>query len=126
MFKIAMVLLVLAMVYLFYPQHNLYKKESDFSDTYHLQATYYSKDDCVKKGKRFEAGYKCLSTNAWKGIELTSGKPWKELDEDYMVPAVENPFENCIIVTGGGEEVGLWTDGRSARSDPAYSIDAWR
>jgi len=67
-----------------------------------------------------------VTTNAWKGIEATSGKPWKELDEDYMVPAVADPFENCIIVTGGGEEVGLWTDGRSARSDPAYSIDAWR
>lgn len=67
-----------------------------------------------------------VTTNAWKGIEATSGKPWKELDEDYMVPAVDNPFDNCIIVTGGGEEVALWTDGRSSKSDPAYSIDAWR
>ncbi len=67
-----------------------------------------------------------VTTNAWKGIEATSGKPWKELDEDYMVPAVSAPFDNCIIVTGGGEEVGLWSDGRSAGSDPAYGIDAWR
>jgi len=67
-----------------------------------------------------------VTTNAWKGIEPTSGKPWKELPEDYMVPAVADPFENCIIVTGGGEEQALWTDGRSAGSDPAFSIDAWR
>jgi hypothetical protein len=67
-----------------------------------------------------------VTTNAWKGVEATSGKPWKELPDDYMVPAVANPFENCIIVTGGGEEQALWTDGRGAESDPAYSIDAWR
>ncbi len=67
-----------------------------------------------------------VTTNAWKGIEPTSGKPWKELPEDYMVPAVSNPFENCIIVTGGGEEQALWTDGRQPGSDPAYSIDNWR
>jgi hypothetical protein len=67
-----------------------------------------------------------VTTNAWKGIEPTSGKPWKELPDDYMVPAVAHPFENCIIVTGGGEEVSLWTDGRSAMSDPVYNIDTWR
>lgn len=63
-------------------------------------------------------------TNGWKAIEPTSGKPWKELDEDYMVPAVEDPFQNCIIVTGGGEEMALWTGGRGA--DSGYSIDNWR
>ncbi len=67
-----------------------------------------------------------VTTNAWRGIEPTSGKPWKELDEDYMVPAVSAPFENCIIVTGGGEEMALWTDGRGANSNTAYSIDFWR
>jgi len=67
-----------------------------------------------------------VTTNAWKGIEATSGKPWKELDEDYMVPAVSDPFDNCIIVTGGGEEMALWTDGRGRNSDPAFSIDVWR
>ncbi len=65
-------------------------------------------------------------TNAWKGIEATSGKPWKELSEDYMVPAVADPFDNCIIVTGGGEEMALWTGGRGRNSDAAYSIDVWR
>lgn len=67
-----------------------------------------------------------VTTNAWKGIEATSGKPWKELDEDYMVPAVPDPFDNCIIVTGGGEEMALWTDGRGRTSDPAFGIDVWR
>jgi hypothetical protein len=63
-------------------------------------------------------------TNAWKGIESTSGKPWKELPEDYMIPAVSDPFNNCIIVTGGGEEMALWTGGRGR--DLGYSIDNWR
>jgi hypothetical protein len=63
-------------------------------------------------------------TNAWKAIEPTSGKPWKELPEDYMVPAVADPFMNCIIVTGGGEEMALWTGGRGRES--AVGIDAWR
>jgi hypothetical protein len=63
-------------------------------------------------------------TNAWKGVEPTSGKPWKELPEDYMVPAVADPFTNCIIVTGGGEEMALWTGGRGRES--AVGIDAWR
>jgi hypothetical protein len=63
-------------------------------------------------------------TNAWKGIEPISGKPWKELPEDYMIPAVSDPFNNCIIVTGGGEEMALWTGGRGR--DSGYSIDNWR
>ncbi|MFC2038263.1 hypothetical protein ACFLUG_00620 [Chloroflexota bacterium] len=67
-----------------------------------------------------------VTTNAWKGIEATSGKPWKEIDEDYMVPAVSDPFDNCVIVTGGGEEMALWTGGRGRNSDPAFSIDVWR
>ncbi|MBN2239460.1 MAG: hypothetical protein JW712_06785 [Dehalococcoidales bacterium] len=67
-----------------------------------------------------------VTTNAWKGIEPTSGKHWKELDEDYMVPAMSSPFENCIIVSGGGEEQALWCDGRGAGGNPAYSIDVWR
>ena len=63
-------------------------------------------------------------TNGWRSIEPTSGKPWKELSEDYMVPAVADPFQNCIIVTGGGEEMALWTGGRAR--DSAYGIDIWR
>jgi hypothetical protein len=63
-------------------------------------------------------------TNAWMAIEPTSGKPYKELPEDYMVAACANPFLNCIIVTGGGEEMALWTGGRGRES--AYGIDAWR
>ena len=34
-------------------------------------------------------------TNGWLGIEKTSGKPWKELPDDYMVPAGGNdPFKS--------------------------------
>ena len=28
-----------------------------------------------------------VKTNAWRGIEPTSGKHWRELPDDYMVPA---------------------------------------
>jgi hypothetical protein len=71
-----------------------------------------------------------LMTNGWMGTEPISGKPWKELPDDYMVPAGGNkPNESCIIVCGSDEEIcyqitgsvrGLWG------SDPVYSIDAWR
>jgi hypothetical protein len=67
-----------------------------------------------------------MRTNAWMGIEKSSGKPWKELPDDYMVPAMNDPFECCIIVSGAGEEMSLWGGGRMAGMDAAYSIDVWR
>jgi hypothetical protein len=67
-----------------------------------------------------------MRTNAWMGIEKSSGKPWKELPDDYMVPAMNDPFENCIIVSGAGEEMSLWGGGRMAGMDAAYSVDVWR
>ena len=53
----------------------------------------------------------------------TSGKPWKELPDDYMVPLVDEPFENCIIVAGGHEEASVQIGGGHG---PVYSIDVWR
>lgn len=67
-----------------------------------------------------------VQTNSWNGIEKTSGKPWKELPDDYLVPFVSDPNENCIIVTGGGEEYPQWIGARRPGADPAYSIDAWK
>ncbi len=67
-----------------------------------------------------------VQTNAWNAVERTSGKPWKELPDDYKVPFVGDPYENCIIVTGGGEEYPQGIGARRPMSDPAYSIDAWR
>ncbi len=65
-----------------------------------------------------------FSRNGWMGIEKTSGKPWKELSDDYMVPvAGDDPDGNCIIVAGGQEEASAqFAGGRGT----AYSIDAWR
>jgi hypothetical protein len=62
--------------------------------------------------------------NGWMGIEPTSGKPWKELPDDYMVPvAGDKPRDNIIIVAGGDEEASMqFAGGR----DVAYSIDIWR
>lgn len=69
-------------------------------------------------------------TNAWMAIERTSGKPWKELDDDYMMPIMSDPWQVCIIVTGAGEEEVLYASGqggtRQIDSGAAYSIDAWR
>jgi hypothetical protein len=65
-------------------------------------------------------------TNAWNGIERTSGKSWKELPDDYMVPAMDNPYGACIIVTGAGEELSLWGGGGGHDANAAYSIDVWR
>jgi hypothetical protein len=62
--------------------------------------------------------------NGWMGIEKTSGKPWKDLPDDYMVPvAGDEPFANCIIVAGGDEEASMQLAGGH---DCTYSIDFWR
>jgi hypothetical protein len=68
------------------------------------------------------------STNGWLGIERTSGKRWKELPEDYMVPLVNEPSDNCIIIGGGDEEVCQQIAGRRGQLGlaPVFSIDAWR
>ncbi len=65
-----------------------------------------------------------FATNGWTSIERTSGKPWKELDPDYMVPAGGNfPRANLVLVCGGEEE----TCHRFAGGHgPVFSIDAWR
>jgi hypothetical protein len=62
--------------------------------------------------------------NGWMGLEKTSGKPWKELPDDYMVPSQgDDPFQNCIIVAGGWEEAAVEIlGGRGA----TFNIDAWR
>ncbi len=67
-----------------------------------------------------------FKTSGWRGVEKTSGKPWQELPDDYMVPAIDDPYENCIIVTGGGEETSHWVNGRTPNADPVYNIDVWR
>ena len=66
-----------------------------------------------------------LTTNGWMGIEKTSGKHWRELEDDYMVPAGgDDPFENyCIIVCDCQETSSLRFGGGHG---PSYSIDAWR
>ena len=71
-----------------------------------------------------------LMTNGWMGTEPQSGKPWKELDDDYLVPAAgESPKNSYIVVCGSDEEIcyeitatvrGMWG------MQPTYSIDAWR
>jgi len=74
-------------------------------------------------------------TQGWQGIERTSGKHWKELDDDYMIPLVGIPSQNCIIIAGGDEEVSLQIYGARYMPDPheidrfgaeAFGVDAWR
>ncbi|MEE8413993.1 MAG: hypothetical protein V3R96_05525 [Dehalococcoidales bacterium] len=65
-----------------------------------------------------------LTTNGWMGIERISGKHWKELDDDYLLPFNGNtPDGNCIIVASSEEEICLNLEGGRGT---AYSIDAWR
>ena len=64
-------------------------------------------------------------TNGWMAIEKTSGKHWKELPDDYMVPAGgDDPFASfCIIVCDGQETASQRFSGGHG---PAYSVDDWR
>jgi hypothetical protein len=72
-----------------------------------------------------------FTTNGWLGIEPISGKNWKELPDDYMIPAAgPDPSAFCIIVGGGDEEVCQQIQGGRRRgpegTSNAYGIDAWR
>jgi len=74
-------------------------------------------------------GWYDAKTNGGRAIEDTSGKPWNDLPDDYKVPALgKKPFDNCIIVSGTGEEVCLELGGRGFFSGiyPIYHIDPWR
>ncbi|MFC2038865.1 hypothetical protein ACFLUG_03750 [Chloroflexota bacterium] len=63
-------------------------------------------------------------TNGWTSIEKTSGKVWKELDPDYMVPAGGDHLRaNLILVCGGEEET---CHRFSGGHGPVWSIDNWR
>jgi len=68
-----------------------------------------------------------FTENGWMGIEKTTGKPWKELSDDEMVPAAgPDPSGFCIIVGGGDEEVSQQLAGIRGRDNVFFSIDAWR
>jgi hypothetical protein len=64
-----------------------------------------------------------FSTNGWMGIERTSGKHWKELADDYMVPVCPDPWANCVILAHGEETV---LDRGGGGHGQAFSVDAWR
>ncbi|MBI2851167.1 MAG: hypothetical protein HYX80_09055 [Chloroflexi bacterium] len=65
-----------------------------------------------------------LTTNGWLGIEKTSGKHWKELSDDYMVPAGgDGPEAYCILVCNQQETACARFGGGHGQ---AFSIDAWR
>ncbi len=73
-----------------------------------------------------------FTTNGWMGIERTTGKQWKELSDDDLVPAAgEGPSAFTIIVGGGDEEVcqqiqGGRRIGPDGSASNAFSVDAWR
>ena len=64
-------------------------------------------------------------TNGWLAIEKTSGKQWRELPDDYMVPAGgDDPFDDYNIVIINMEETAPARFGGGRGQ--AFSIDAWR
>lgn len=64
-------------------------------------------------------------TNGWMGIEKTSGKPWRDLPDDYLVPAGgEDPFESYNIVLCHMEETAVARFGGG--HGQVFSIDSWR
>jgi hypothetical protein len=68
-----------------------------------------------------------FSTDGWLGIEKISGKHWKELDDDYLVPAAgPDPVAFQIIIGGGDEEVCHQLSGRMIGANTFINIDAWR
>jgi hypothetical protein len=65
-----------------------------------------------------------LTTNGWLGIEKTSGKHWKELSDDYLVPAGgDGPEGYCVILCNQQETAVARFGGGHGQ---AFSVDAWR
>jgi hypothetical protein len=76
-------------------------------------------------GKYRMRGMGDFTTNGWLAKERTSGKPWRELPDDYMVPAGgDDPFFSYNIVVINMEETAPARYGGG--HGQAYSIDAWR
>jgi hypothetical protein len=76
-------------------------------------------------GKYRMRGTGDITTNGWLGTEPTSGKPWKELSDDYLVPVGgHDPDHDYNIIVINMEETApaRWGGGKGQ----AYSIDAWR
>ena len=76
-------------------------------------------------GKYRMRGMGDFTTNGWLAIERTSGKPWRDLPDDYMVPVAGNdPMRSFNIVVINMEETApaRYGGGKGA----AFSIDAWR
>jgi hypothetical protein len=66
-----------------------------------------------------------ILTNGWTGREKRSGKFWKELPEDYMVPiGGDDPNEDYNIIVCDGQETAC--DRLGGGKGQAFSIDAWR
>ena len=65
-----------------------------------------------------------MTSNGWMGVEPVSGKHWKELSDDFLMPfAGPSPGNNCIIVASSEEEICLYLEGGRGQ---AFNIDAWR
>ncbi|MFC2015059.1 CoA-binding protein [Chloroflexota bacterium] len=60
------------------------------------------------------------------GIEKTSGKHWKELPDDYMVPAGGDGPRAYSIIISHGMETAIDRFGGSPMGRQGFSIDAWR
>ena len=64
-------------------------------------------------------------TNGWTGREKRSGKFWKELPDDYMVPVGgDDPNQDYNILVCDGQETAV--DRLGGGKGPGFSIDAWR
>ena len=64
-------------------------------------------------------------TNGGLAIESTSGKPFKDLPDDYLIPITPSPSSNTMIVAGGISERCFLIHCDSGRP-VAQPIDPWR
>ena len=76
-------------------------------------------------GKYRMRGMPDFTTNGWMGIERTSGKHWKELPDDYMVPA-GGDSPRLLHYRCPRQETAVDRFGGSPMASHGFSIDAWR
>ncbi len=76
-------------------------------------------------------GWYDFQTSGGTKLEPTSGKPYKDLPDDYMTPALVSmtnpkPNDTVVLIAGGAEEVCVHVMGSTSPRSTIYPIDPWR
>jgi hypothetical protein len=81
----------------------------------------------VTKAVFYNYGWYDHRTAGGANIESVSGKPYKDLPDDYLIHVcgTSGPFNNCIVVAVEGADEVCWQYAGAGRPS-AYPVDVWK